>query len=157
MRKLVISALLSLGLSLCLNTPAHAVFGLSACEKVKASVLDLENDLNKRLDYLRPYEGKVLSGWPQAEYNQASTLDFPNKLWKIGYNNPKCFTNTQKLLIKKLPTMGMEQVVWANAEHTFYKTGKCKDPLTRLLSPECIKSSIYTLQYAKSWPSLYTY
>ena len=145
------------GLLTSFTPTANAIFGLSTCEKVKKTVLDLEANLNQRMDYLRPYEGKVLKGWPQAKYNQASTLDFPNKLWKIGYNNPECFTNTQKLFIKKLPEIGMDQIVWANVKNTFFTTGKCKDRLAQLVNTACVKSSIYTLQYAKSWPSIYSY
>ena len=157
MRMKLASALVIMGLLVSFMPSANAIFGFSTCEKVKKTVLNLEANLNQRMDYLRSYEGKVLTGLPQAKYNQASTLDFPNKLWKIGFNNPKCFTNTQKLFIKKLPEIGMDQIVWANAKNTFFTTGKCKDIVAQLIDTACVKSSVFTLQFAKSWPSIYSY
>lgn len=180
--KRFLQLLIGMCLVFSMNTPApaNAIFGLSKCEKVQKQVISIEKDINSKLDYLKDFEGKVLRGKPLSVYmsvnNHVTYSKFKDKLWKIGYNNPKCFTNTQKLLIKKLPKnedqlfsdymnngdptfleIGLGRLTSAKGKYTYFTTGECKDPLAQLMRENCTKSITYTLEFAKNWKSLYEY
>jgi hypothetical protein len=156
-RLLSITTVLVVGLSVFPISQSSAIFGLSTCEKVKKEVTNIEKNINSKLYYLSGFEGKVLRGKSLSVYNSVINSNFMNELWKIGYNNPKCFTNTQKLIIKQLPSTSKDELIWINKDFKYFDSGKCKDWLTRLGDSSCIKSTTSTLRYSKSWQSLYDY
>ena len=86
-------------MSVSVTTPAQAVFGLSACEKVKKKVLSLESELNAQLinwnrKISQQADPKLI---PQLEAYESANL--VGELWKLEYNNPTCFTRTQNIEI----------------------------------------------------------
>lgn len=120
MRK--VAALLSIGLVVGLvlaPSNANAIFGLSQCEKVKKEISSLEKIT---LQYLKRVLGSYYTNpvqYPSLSFidgekffvltddavkaiDSLSKLDPIPKIWKISYNNQKCFTNTQKLRITEL-------------------------------------------------------
>jgi hypothetical protein len=115
MKKLVLTALL-LGL-ICPIQPANAA---TTCNAVKTKVLASEQKILKELNWLKSRPsfiytmyGKneiVLAQWKynyvgktSADYARMEKFLASNHLsdiWKLGTNNPKCFTNTQKMRLK---------------------------------------------------------
>ena len=97
--------LIAILLSLVATPSANGVFGLGACEKVKKQMNSLENSIKKDLNAAKPYAGKQYSGkdggstyvW-RAQQKIQTNLD---QVWKLGTNNPKCFTNTQQMVLAK--------------------------------------------------------
>jgi len=100
MRTKLASAVVVFGLLAPTPAPAQAVFGLSGCEKVKKKVLSLESELNTQLIY---WNGKISKKAdpkliPKIEAFESANL--VGEIWKLQYNNPKCFTRTQNIEIK---------------------------------------------------------
>jgi hypothetical protein len=84
--------------------PANAIFGLSKCEKIRKEIVSLELGLQKNLNILKSgmsntvlIQSKTGERIYKAHTKAQSSLD---SIWKLGTNNPQCFTNTQKILIK---------------------------------------------------------
>lgn len=102
---LVIGLLLSMLFTFPVSPSAIAVFGLGTCEKVKKQMNSVENSIKKDLNASKPFAGKQYSGkdggsayvW-RAQQKIQTNLD---QVWKLGTNNPKCFTNTQQLALAK--------------------------------------------------------
>lgn len=82
---------------------ANAILGLGKCEKVKKEMLKREVNISKNLNLLRRY---VQTSVPISSTTGdliLNTYDSGQKnfdsAWKLGTNNPTCFTNTQKMII----------------------------------------------------------
>ena len=108
MKRIALLVVLVTGISLSNFTPSHAIFGLSQCEKTKEAITSLEARTSKLLDGVRgDYYTTNISGYDQKIFiltsEGASSVDSLHKLdpipkiWKLAFNNPKCFTNTQNL------------------------------------------------------------
>ena len=100
MKRNLASAIAVIGLLAASISPANAVFGLSKCEKVKKQVLSLESEINKEIIY---WNGRISQQAdpkliPKLEAFESANL--VGELWKVQYNNPKCFTRTQNIEIK---------------------------------------------------------
>jgi len=113
MKRKLASALVVMGLLASSMAPASAVFGLSKCEKVKKEVITLEKQYFEVRAKLRgnqytykiydniftffiPTEKSVLM------IDKLITNDPLPKIWKLGTNNPQCFTNTQNMQVLKM-------------------------------------------------------
>ncbi len=89
--------------------PANAIFGLSKCEKVRKEVRTIETKFfsdykSIRANPIKDGENDVLALTTQSVkvIDQIKNNDPIPKIWKIGFNNPKCFTNTQNIQIKNM-------------------------------------------------------
>jgi len=100
--------------------PASPASAATSCKTVKTKVLASEQKILNELNWLksRPFfiytmYGKnqiVLAQWNynyvaknSADYARLEKFRGSNHLsdiWKLGTNNPKCFTNTQKMRLK---------------------------------------------------------
>jgi hypothetical protein len=82
--------------------PANAVFGLSSCEKVWKQVKTQEN-LAMAFGWANGTTITVATN--SAEDRKVNAVfSALNEIWKIGTNNPKCFSNTQKITLKQMKT-----------------------------------------------------
>jgi hypothetical protein len=84
-------------------TSANAILGLGKCDKVKKEMLKREAVISKNINLLAKYAGtsfpissstgKLIDTtfWTEERNLKAA--------WKLGTNNPKCFTNTQNMVI----------------------------------------------------------
>ena len=84
-------------------TPASAIFGLSKCEKTKASILNLEKDVARHLRLLKRLEPYVSNQGPLVSkaYNYVEALD--ESLYSISalaMDNSGCFSSAQKSRLK---------------------------------------------------------
>jgi len=136
MRKRLTAGLLAIGLLASSLTPAYAIFGLGQCEKVKKQVLPLENLMGKvqgslGYAYEQVYfkeEQKIWEPTPESVkiYNQIIKNDPIAQIWKLGTNNPKCFTNTQKIQIKSMKNSSYKYYFSYPVKVAKYKnTGQC--------------------------------
>lgn len=101
MKKILLSLSLILGLSVPVSSPAHAIFGLSTCEKVKKKVLSYESKINSSADYWATYEGQKKGVKILAALEKYEKANWAGELVKLTYNNPKCFTRSQQDEINK--------------------------------------------------------
>ena len=113
MKRKLASALVVMGLLASSMAPASAIFGLSKCEKAKSQITSLENKMSKYLNNVRgDYYTNNIRGFDEKIFvltvSGVRNVDLLTKLdpiptiWKVSYNNPKCFSNTQQLRIKEL-------------------------------------------------------
>jgi hypothetical protein len=90
-----------------LTPPANAIFGLSVCEKVKKQVLDYERKINAAPKKYSTYVANLPGTFEkpsvplkfEKEFIDYRKFNWVGELVKITYNNPKCFTRTQKVEI----------------------------------------------------------
>jgi hypothetical protein len=89
--------------------PAMALFGLSKCEKVHKEVKNIEAKFfadykSIRANPIKDGKNDVLALTTKSVriIDQIKNNDPIPKIWKIGFNNPKCFTNTQNIQIKNM-------------------------------------------------------
>lgn len=112
MKKLIL-ILLFLGLL----APIHPANAATSCKTVKTKVLALEKKITNEIKWMnsRPFfiytmygnNDIVLAQWKYKYVRKNSPDDqrinnfeyskFLPDIWKLGINNPKCFTNTQKM------------------------------------------------------------
>ncbi len=110
MRRALLIIFLAIGLSQ--PAPAHAIFGLSKCEKIKTEIQTLENKLNSNQQKWAKYQNSVLPASIESKYGVYITNDTNlRSIWKLAYNNPKCFTRTQTLQINVLQNLRMTDLI----------------------------------------------
>jgi phage FluMu gp28-like protein len=88
------------------SSPAHAILGLSTCEKVKKQILAYEKVEKPLVDSWNMKAGDYPYMWSQKAQIAFSEkwVDLVNiemKMYTLEMNNLKCFTNTQKIYIKE--------------------------------------------------------
>lgn len=138
MKRKLTSALIAIGLMASSMAPANAIFGLSKCEKVKNEILVLEKQIKdvplKALGttYEQVYFKRKVNIWePTPETIKMMKKVINNdpipKIWKLATNNPKCFTNTQKMRIKEMKNLSYQEY-FAFPIHTekYKNSGECK-------------------------------
>jgi hypothetical protein len=91
--------------------PANAIFGLSKCEKVKKEIQALEKSFNSKQSSWTKYQNAMLPKSMESTYLKYMNTDQVSEIWKIAYNNPKCFTRTQNLQVKSLRGLGMSDFI----------------------------------------------
>lgn len=138
--------------------PANAILGLSTCEKVKKQVLNLEKQINNQSIY---WNGKKsqradLKLIPQLEaYDSANMV---GELWKLQYNNPKCFTRTQNIEINARRNLNTGNFVSWYVKKIMKKTKKCQS-VEQLFNatPDCIERKELQINSVYSLPTIYSY
>ena len=106
-KKKLISLLIFFAFSFQLTPPANAIFGLSTCEKVKKQILDYENRINAAARKYSAYVANVPLTFEkpnvplrfEKEFIEYRKANWAGEIVKIAYNNPKCFTRTQRIEI----------------------------------------------------------
>jgi hypothetical protein len=126
MKRKLASAIVVFGLLASSMTPASAVFGLSKCEKVKKQVLSLESELNAQINY---WNRKISQQADPKLIPKLEAFDSANlvgELWKLQYNNPKCFTRTQNIEIKARKNLSTRNFVLWYVSNIRKNTKKCQ-------------------------------
>lgn len=156
MKRLVLSAVLVLGLSVPATTPAQAIFGLSTCEKVKKKVLSLESEINTQIIY---WNGKVSRQADPKLISKLEAYDSANlvgELWKLQYNNPKCFTRTQNIEIKARKNLKTGDFVVWNVDTIRKNTKKCQSfGQAFTTTPDCVLRKELNIFDVYSLPTIY--
>ena len=124
-------------------TPAHAIFGLSKCEKVKKQILAYEKTEKPMIADWQNYSGEWIAAYSsksQLEIQKRWTniVNLEVKMYALETNNPKCFTNSQNIYIKNVYPNWKKQQQY----NRFYPTSNNADGGT----------GYYT---AISWDSIY--
>ena len=156
MQRKLASAVVVIGLLASFMTPANAILGLSKCEKVKKQVLSLETNINNQSIY---WNGKKsqradLKLIPQLEaYDSANMV---GELWKLQYNNPKCFTRTQNIEIKARQNLKTGNFVSWYVKNIRKNTKKCQS-VEQLFSttPDCVERKELQISAVYSLPTIY--
>jgi hypothetical protein len=138
--------------------PTNAAFGISECARVKKDVLRIEKSITASLSNFKPFSSKKVSKSIVESYKNFVRIDYVNRLWKIGTNNPQCFSNTQNKYIKGLLKYNYSELIDIQ-EMRYSKNSKaCTDDVYKALySDECVKTQYFVLTYVKNWKSLYLY
>ncbi len=107
MKRSLLSCVLVLGLTMPVSSPAHAIFGLSTCEKVKKQILAYEKIEKPLVKEWQNYAGDWIhsySGESQLKIQQRwiNLVNLEVKMYTLEINNPKCFTNSQNIYIKNV-------------------------------------------------------
>jgi hypothetical protein len=149
------TVLILLGSSL---TPANAVFGLSKCENVKKQVLSLESQINKQSTFWwgKKSQQADLKLIPQLEAYESTNLI--GQLWRVQYNNPKCFTRTQNIEIEARKNAKPSDLVKWYVNTVRKKTKKCQS-VEQIFSttPDCVVRKELQINEAYSLPTIYNY
>jgi hypothetical protein len=158
MRLKIASSILAMGLLASSMAPANAVFGLTKCEKVKKQVLSLESEINKQSIYWNGKRSQKadLKLIPQLEAYDSSNL--VGALWKLEYNNPKCFTRTQNIEIEARKNLKTGDLVNWYIKNVTKNTKKC-NTVYQILSPtpDCILKKELQINAVYSLPTIYGY
>lgn len=98
-----------------ISAPAHAIFGLSKCEKFWKQVKTQES----KVTYFQSLysQGEVYIS--SQEFSKADRVfSSLSEIWKIGTNNPKCLSNSQKIAIKEMRSQAYKDSVlaWVGAQ-----------------------------------------
>ena len=106
MKKSILSALTVLILLESSLTPANAVFGLSACEKIKKQILSYEKSEKPLIKDWQNYVGVWILNYPsdsrlELQKRFVNIVNIEVKMYSLEINNPKCFTNSKNIYIKK--------------------------------------------------------
>lgn len=117
MRRLYVAIIIILG-TLYPSYPATAFLGLSKCERIAKEVKNIELRIQSDLSIQRSgFRRLVIISSPlgrKVESAHSRMQESLNSIWKIGTNNPNCFTNTQKILIRD------KEYWWANTWIALY-------------------------------------
>ena len=65
------------------------------CKQVKTEVLKLEKAVAAEQKYFAQYNGQIVKGKLQVEFDKSNKNMYLQKLGKIQYNNESCFTKSQ--------------------------------------------------------------
>jgi hypothetical protein len=156
MNRKLASAIAVFGLLASSMTPASALFGLTKCEKVKKQVLRLESELNAQINY---WNRKISQQADPKLIPKLQAFDSANlvgEVWKVQYNNPKCFTRTQNIEIEARKNLTTRNLVLWFVNNVNKNTKKCQsfeqafDPI-----PECILRKELKINKVYSLPTIY--
>lgn len=110
---------------LVIPTSSNAFFGLSGCEKAWKNIKSEEAKIVYLLNrYPQGSELTAPSG-SSLETKVKITFQAINEVWKVGTNNPKCFSNTQKKAIRNMGGEDFKNSV-LDYNHTTYTWGLTK-------------------------------
>jgi hypothetical protein len=123
------------------SVAAHAIFGLSTCERVQKEIEGYETEFNSLAQRVFTYRGN--------EFNKSSTLkrvveNFRTRgdellflRWKAAYNNKKCLTATQRDYVKAIKDQRVEgRYLLIEKNLWFKKTKKCRGIFAHT-TPQC--------------------
>jgi len=157
-------------------SPANAILGLGKCEKIKKEVGTIEkkyfdsfnkirgNNYNNNITVESDTEIFILLDSSIPIIDSINQENHIFKIWKIGTNNPKCFTNTQKLQIKKMSTeTARDYVSYAN-QNKYDNSEKCKNQFKSFnyesfekKLKKCELGTVKVLNYTQEYKSIYSY
>jgi len=157
MKRSVVILTVSLFFNVSSAPSSSAIFGLSKCEKVKKEILSKENKINTFIKKVRVNSNNIISESSARKITQFHQKSYIQDIWKLAYNNPKCFTNTQKLQIEQLPKLSLPGYInfYDYGEKT--REGICRDLEMYYLDERCIKVHKYTIVNFFLFDSLYSY
>lgn len=173
MKRLSATLVLLMFFSLSSTVPANAIFGLSKCEKVKAQITTLETKMSKYLNNVRgDYYTNNIRGYDEKRFilttSGARNIDLLAKLdpiptiWKVAYNNPKCFSNTQQLRIKELEKLTTVNIASYRTDQKYTYSKYCLGA-DSLVFPnekkmaECFISDVKVVVSYMEYKSIYKY
>jgi hypothetical protein len=186
MKRFLLSICLALSLALPTSAPAQAILGLGKCEKVKKEILSLEKLIRDVYEKGRGYN------YEQTVFKEKSKIWEPTnatismvkkminndpvpKIWKLGTNNPKCFTNTQKMQIKNMQGINYQNyLVYPSSQFKYVNTGECRtlmenneytftgnyagpDKKTKDIIAKCSLGKVDTIFFKTPYISIYDY
>ena len=132
--------------SLQLIGSAEASQATTSCASIKKQVLSIEKQVNAKIISLSRYQGLLKWNEPKGNraYQEYQGLESNLKsIWKLGTNNPGCFTNTQKMLIRDKPF---------NSEFVY---GFLRPATYISLNP--VRSTDFTVGFSQNYKSIYSY
>ncbi|CAB4977949.1 MAG: hypothetical protein F2925_00790 [Actinobacteria bacterium] len=173
MKRISATLVLLMFFSLSSPVPANAIFGLSKCEKVKAQITNLETKMSKYLNNVRgDYYTNNIRGFDEKIFvlsnNGVRNVDLLAKLnpiptiWKVSYNNPKCFSNTQQLRIKELGSLNTANLASYKTEKTYTYSKYCEGAGGLFASnqkkiTECFIADVKVIVNYMEYKSIYKY
>ena len=170
MKTKLATAVVVMGLFASSMAPASAVFGLSKCEKVHKEVKAIEKKFlsdyrSIRANAVDDDGTSVLALTSESIITIATirTNDPIPKIWKIGFNNPKCFTNTQNLQIKSMKNKTISNYFDYTPWNTYSSSTKCKNlyangkKYDQSTSKICITSRVQKWLPIAEYKSVYSY
>ena len=134
--------------------PANAIFGLSKCEKVKKGITATETKLNNNISYLNANIGKPIGGFALTHDKIDANIQ---SIWKTGFNNPTCFTNSQKLQIKKLKNTSSHSFVEIDGNFTWVSPNDKQKACTPTEKVYCDMVQKYWIKSVSFYSSIYSY
>ncbi len=159
--------------SLSSAVPAQAIFGLSKCEKVKSQISSLESKISKYFNNVRGnYHTNNIRGFDEEIFilndlgirniDLMTKLDPIPTIWKVAYNNPKCFTNSQKLRISELKNLTTYGYLSYQTEQKYTYSKYCEGAGSWVLPnkkkvAECLISDVKVLDNYTEYKSIYKY
>lgn len=169
MKTKLATAVVVIGLLASSVYPASAIFGLSKCEKVHKEVRAIEKKFfsdykNIRTELVKGYES-VIALTPSSIVSITTIRgnDPIPKIWKVGLNNQKCFTNSQYLQIKSMKNKTISNYFDYMSDYIYspsakcvklYRNGKQYDQKT---SEVCITSRVQKWIPIAEYKSIYLY
>ena len=131
-KRLIPLAIAFLALQFIPFQPSHAIFGLSKCEKAWKQVNTQESLVTYfQRTYPKGNELTIPVG-SLGELKVESVFSAISEIWKVGTNYPKCFSNTQKLIIKQMKTRDFYDSV-LQYHHITMKNFKYKSSTTYIV------------------------
>lgn len=158
MKRFLVTVVVVMSLLASAQTPANAIFGLSKCEKVKKQVLSLESEVNEQSLYWygKKSQKADLKLIPQLEAYDAANL--VGELWKLQYNNPKCFTRTQNIEIKARKNLKTDNLVSWYVRTVRKDVKKCQTWQQAVsTTSDCILRKELQINGVYSLPTIYEY
>jgi len=156
MRLKLASSILGMGLLASSMTPASAVFGLTKCEKVKKQVLRLESELNAQINY---WNRKISQQADPKLIPKLQAFDSANlvgEVWKVQYNNPKCFTRTQNIEIEARKNLSTRNFVLWYVNTIRKNSKKCQSwEQVSEPTPDCVIREELKINKVYSLPTIY--
>ena len=138
---------------------SHAIFGLSKCEKIKKEINSLETTVKKHISFWEKYSMNELNKAQERKFKKfvsTGNIDLRN-IFKLSYNNPKCFTNTQNVRIAETQKETINDYVGFTSYYTSVNTSIQGCPSKDIADYfKCLKVSYFifdTYQYR----SIYEY
>lgn len=159
-----------------METPAHAIFGLSKCEKVKKQIDEIEGLIESFPDRLRVSRVsrnstftigsdkiEVLTAKSQKLLGNLIQNDPIFQIWKLSYNNSECFTNSQKLRIETLKNETIESYFGGLPDRIWKTDPFCRAALKNVVSDayarnrEKCSTLVQKWYWTQKYQSIYTY
>lgn len=185
MKRIIIVGLLAIATIVPSASPASAIFGLDACEKVSKQILALEKQITDVFTKGRGYNyeqvvfGKQETLWEPttatiAMVKKVMANDPVPKVWKLATNNPKCFTNTQNMHVVSMKNNTYNNYFMYPTKSTKYKnTGECKILMetkerkytsnwdlskeTSAIVSKCALGDVISVYFKVKYQSIYSY
>lgn len=136
MKKMAVIVALIFGITLLGNPSAHAIFGLSACEKVKKSLLHEEsigllyfNDFARQRKLLLKMPSPMRKNMSDVFSLLSNVYASDQKVYAIVENNTKCFTAKQVIDARKASYRTEQDASTASWVTMFYQTREQNEPL----------------------------